>query len=129
VYTTAYNNYTTAYDTYVARAPSLWTAGVLDLSPVRGLWGSSATRSFEAPTFDVVSTHSWISTSLDDMQEIKDLMVANGIKVCVTSNLLGAISVKAESIEQLTAVVNGNAKIHGVFPVTTIQVSDDWNFE
>jgi hypothetical protein len=125
-YTTAYNNYTTAYNTYTGQKPSLWTAGVLDLSPARGLWGSSAIRSFEAPTFDVVSTRSWISTSPEDLQEIKDLMVANGIKVCVTSNLLGAFSVDAESIEQLSAVVNGNSKIHGVFPVTTITVSDDW---
>jgi hypothetical protein len=128
-YTTAYNSYTTAYNTYVGRAASLWTAGVLDLSPARGLWGSSATRSFEAPTFDVVSTRSWISTSPEDLQEIKDLMVANGIKVCVTSNLLGAFSVDAESIEQLSAVVNGNTKIHGVFPVMTVQVHDNWSCE
>ena len=128
-YTTAYNNYTTAYNTYVGRAPSLWTAGVLDLSPARGLWGSSATRSFEAPTFDVVSTRSWISTSPEDLQEIKDLMVANGIKVCVTSNLLGAFSVDAESIEQLSAVVNGNTKIHAVFPVMTLQIHDNFDCE
>ncbi len=128
-YKSAYDTYTTAYNTYVARAPSLWTAGVLDLSPVRGLWGSSATRSFEEPTFDVVSTRSWISTSPEDLEEVKDLMIANGIKVCVTSNLLGAFSVMAESIEQLTAVVNGNTKIHGVFPVMTVQISDNWDFE
>ena len=126
VYTTAYNSYETAYNTYVAQKPALWSGRVLDLSPARGLWGSSAIRSFEAPTFDVVSTRSWISTSPEDLQEIKDLMVANGIKVCVTSNLLGAFSVDAESIEQLSAVVNGNSKIHGVFPVMTITVSDDW---
>jgi hypothetical protein len=128
-YTTAYNSYTTAYNTYVGRAASLWSAGVLDLSPVRGLWGSSATRSFEAPTFDVVSTRSWISTSPEDLQEIKDLMVANGIKVCVTSNLLGAFSVDAESIEQLSAVVNGNSKIHGVFPVRQLKVVEAWDIE
>jgi hypothetical protein len=128
-YKSAYDTYTTAYNTYVAYKPSLWTGKVLDLSPVRGLWGSSATRSFEEPTFEVVSTRSWISTSLEDLQEISDLMVANGIKVCVTSQLLGAISVEAESIEQLSAVVNGNTKIHGVFPVMTVQISDNWDFQ
>jgi hypothetical protein len=128
-YTTAYNSYETAYNTYTGRAASLWTAGVLDLSPARGLWGSSAIRSFEAPTFDVVSTRSWISTSPEDLQEIKDLMVANGIKVCVTSNLLGAFSVDAESIEQLSAVVNGNSKIHGVFPVRQLKVVEAWDIE
>jgi hypothetical protein len=71
----------------------------------------------EGPTFDVVSKHSWISVAEEDMQEIKDLMVSNGIKVKVTSETLGAFSVLADSPEQLASVVNGNFKIRHVTPV------------
>jgi len=121
VYQGAYDAYETAYNAYVASAPSLWTAGVLDLSPPKGLWGTSTTRDVSVdgsgPTFTVLSNRSWISVAAEDMKEIKDLMIANGIKVCTTSELLGAFSVVAESPEQLAAVVNGNAKIRHVNPV------------
>ena len=126
VYQSAYADYETAYNAYVASATSLWTAGVLDLSPAKGLWGTSpllmkARLGGEAPTFNVVSANSWISVDEADMQEIKDLMVANGIKVRTTSKLLGAFSVLAESPEQLASVLNGNVKVRHVSPVLKLK--------
>ncbi len=129
VYQGAYDKYETSYNTYVASAPSLWTAGVLDLSPPKGLWGTSTTRDISVdgsgPTFNVTSNRSWIAVAEADMQEIKDLMLANGIKICTTSKLLGAFSVLAESPEQLAAVVNGNTKIRSVLPVMKLKIIDD----
>ena len=124
-YTTKYDTYSNLYDTYVASASNLWTAGVLDLSPAKGLWGTSIYRDIvlEGPTFEVVSNKSWISVDAVDMQEIKDLMIANGIKVKTTSTLMGAFSVEAESIEQLFAVIDGNTKIRNIMPVTTCVMS------
>jgi hypothetical protein len=125
-YQTAYAAYETAYNAYVASASQLWTAGVLDLSPPKGLWGTSSTRdiSIDGPIFSVTSNRSWIAVSDEDVQEIKDLMIANGIKVCVTSKSLGAFSVLAESPEQLAAVVNGNSKILNVMPVVKLVMSE-----
>jgi hypothetical protein len=120
-YQEAYDAYSNLYDTYVASASNLWTAGVLDLSPAKGLWGTSATRAFGAREFAVTSARSWISVDAADMQEIKDLMIANGIKVGITSTLLGAFSVVAESPEQLSAIVNGNTKIRHVSPVQKLK--------
>ena len=83
----------------------------------------SALEGGDGPTFKVVSNRSWISVAKQDMQEIKDLMISNGIKVKVTSETLGAFSVLADSPEQLASVVNGNFKIRHVIPVQRL-VSD-----
>ena len=129
VYQDAYADYEVLYDEYVALAPSLWSGAVLDLSPAKGLWGTNPLRMMnsleggDGPTFKVVSNRSWISVSKQDMQEIKDLMISNGIKVKVTSATLGAFSVLADSPEQLASVVNGNFKIRHVTPVQRL-VSD-----
>ena len=120
-YQEAYDAYSNLYDTYVASASNLWTAGVLDLSPAKGDWGSSAIRDIGAREFKVTSARSWISVDAPDVQEIKDLMIANGVKVGITSKLLGAFSVTAESPEQLSAIVNGNTKIRHVTPVLKLK--------
>jgi hypothetical protein len=128
-YQTAYDAYETSYNAYVASASNLWSGSVLDLSPVPGLWlpniigVKDINIDGSGPTFDVKSNKSWISVADEDMQEIKDLMVANGIKVRTTSKLLGAFSVVAESPEQLAAVVNGQSKIRDVKPVMKLRVA------
>ena len=73
-------------------------------------------------SFDVKNAKSWICCAEADMEELKNLMTTNGIKVGYTSKVLGAFSVTAESIDQLKAVVNGNSLIRDVKPVQKLKL-------
>ena len=122
-YQTQYAAYEILYNAYVASATSLWTGAVLDVSPPKGLFGTSATRDLNLDGQVVKSKKSWICVDAENMQTVKDLMVSNGIKVGYTSSSLGAFSVDADSIEQLSAVVQQSFAIRSVVPVKQLIVS------
>ncbi len=119
--------YQAAYDEYVASAPSAWTGAVLDPSPERGLFGTSGRAMNVDGSFDVKTAKSWICCAEADMEELKNLMTTNGIKVGYTSKTLGAFSVKADSVDQLKAVVNGNELIRDVKPSLRLKIVSGWD--
>jgi hypothetical protein len=125
-YQAAYADYEAAYDEYVASAPSAWSGAVLDESPEPGLFGSSGRAMNVDGTFDIKKAKSWICCAEADMEELKNLMTTNGIKVGYTSKSLGAFSVTADSVDQLKAVVNGNTLIRDVKPSQKLKIVSGW---
>jgi hypothetical protein len=125
-YQAAYAEYEAAYADYVASAPSAWSGAVLDESPAPGLFGSSGRAMNVDGTFDIKKARSWICCAEADMEELKNLMTTNGIKVGYTSKSLGAFSVTADSVDQLKAVVNGNTLIRDVKPCQKLKIEPGW---
>jgi hypothetical protein len=121
-YQAAYAEYETAYTEYVASADLLWSGAVLDPSPEPGLFGSSGRAMNVDGSFDIKKARSWICCAEADMEELKNLMTTNGIKVGYTSKTLGAFSVIADSVDQLKAVVQGNTLIRDIKPVQKLKV-------
>jgi len=133
-YQAAYAEYETAYNAYVASSPTvdvsgnrvLWSGAVLDESPV----GPPSFDGFRAMnvdgSFDVKKAKSWIFCAQADMEELKNLMTTNGIKVGYTSKALSAFVVTADSVDQLKAVVNGNEHIRNIQPSLRLKVVNEW---